>query len=87
MSDNVITERDDRICPNTNCQYDNHVKGANFCILCGTLLYQRCENCMDANPRFARFCYYCGSSLSEVKSTAQYEEDTSFEGPIIKQKR
>lgn len=44
MSGTILTERDDRICPNENCQYDNHVKGANFCVLCGTLLYHRCEN-------------------------------------------
>jgi predicted amidophosphoribosyltransferase len=75
MSDTIITDRDDRICPNTNCQYDNHVKGANFCVLCGTLLYHRCENCLDVNPRYSRFCYYCGSSLSEVKPSAQYEAD------------
>lgn len=75
MSDTIITDRDDRICPNTNCQYDNHVKGANFCVLCGTLLYHRCENCLDVNARYARFCYYCGSSLSEVNPPVQYEAD------------
>ena len=37
-------DMDKRICPNTNCKYDNHAKGANFCILCGTLLYPRKEN-------------------------------------------
>ncbi|HEY4481974.1 MAG TPA: zinc ribbon domain-containing protein [Candidatus Brocadiaceae bacterium] len=80
MSTNVISERDDRVCPNVNCQYDNHIKGANFCILCGTLLYHRCENCLDVNPRYARFCYYCGSSLLETNSSSQYggefSEDT-----------
>jgi predicted amidophosphoribosyltransferase len=85
MPDNVVTERDDRICPNTNCQYDNHAKGANFCVLCGTLLYHRCENCVEVNPRYARFCYYCGSSLSEVKPSVPYEAEDDFD--IIKQKR
>ncbi len=75
MSGNMVSEMDERICPNTNCQYDNHAKGANFCILCGTLLYQRCENCIDVNPRYARFCYYCGSSISEIKSSSHYESD------------
>ena len=37
-------DMDERICPNTNCKYDNHAKGANFCILCGTLLYHGKEN-------------------------------------------
>lgn len=85
MSDNVPGERDDRICPNTNCQYDHHIKGANFCILCGTLLYHRCENCEDVNPQYARFCYYCGSSISENKSSVQYEAD--FGGNIGTQQR
>jgi len=79
MSTNVISERDDRVCPNVNC-HDNHIKGANFCVLCGTLLYHRCENCLDVNPRYARFCYYCGSSLLEINSSSQYggefSEDT-----------
>lgn len=77
MSTNVISERDDRVCPNVNCQYDNHIKGANFCVLCGTLLYHRCENCLDVNPRYARFCYYCGSSLLEINSSSQYSGEFS----------
>lgn len=70
-----ITEKDDRVCPNENCQFDNHAKGSNFCILCGTLLYHRCENCVEVNPRYARFCYYCGSSLTESASSVQYGSD------------
>ncbi len=85
MAGNIITEKDDRICPNINCQYDNHVKGANFCVLCGTLLYHRCESCVDVNPRYARFCYYCGSSMSEIKPPTQYETD--FDGNIGIQQR
>ncbi len=77
MPGDIIEEcSDDRVCPNTNCQYDHHIKGANFCCLCGTLLYHRCENCADVNAKYSRFCYYCGSSISDAPSS-QYEEDYS----------
>jgi len=33
-------------CPNSNCEYTHHLEGANFCMLCGTLLYQRCDDCL-----------------------------------------
>lgn len=70
-----IIEKDDkevsaRICPNSNCQYDHHQKAANFCILCGTLLYQRCDDCLEENPKYAQFCFYCGTSLSDLKRAA-----------------
>ncbi|MFQ5964046.1 MAG: zinc ribbon domain-containing protein [Candidatus Scalinduaceae bacterium] len=69
-----LDRSDDLICPNSNCEYDHHSKGANFCILCGTLLYQRCEDCLSANPQYAKFCYYCGTSLLELRSSeGQYE--------------
>ena len=67
------------VCPNSSCEYDHHMKGANFCTLCGTLLYQRCEDCLAANPKYAKFCHYCGTSLLELRSLeGQYEdvEDT-----------
>ena len=85
MPGDIVTETDDRICPNTNCQYDHHAKGANFCILCGTLLYHRCENCLDVNPQYSRFCYYCGSSLSELKPSIQ--DDADFGGNLNTQQR
>ena len=63
------------VCPNSSCEYNHHVKGANFCTLCGTLLYQRCEDCLAANPKYAKFCHYCGSSLLELRSKeGQYED-------------
>jgi len=77
MADNnsYTSEPNDRICPNSNCQYDHHVKDANFCILCGTLLYYRCEDCTLVNPRYARFCFYCGSNISDIESTVPYDPD------------
>ncbi len=63
------------VCPNSSCEYNHHMKGANFCMLCGTLLYQRCEDCLAANPKYAKFCYYCGTSLLELRSIeGQYED-------------
>ena len=64
------------VCPNSSCEYNHHVKGANFCTLCGTLLYQRCEDCLAANPKYAKFCHYCGTSLLELRSIeGQYEDE------------
>ncbi len=64
----------DIICPNSSCGYNHHLKGANFCTLCGTLLYQRCEDCLSVNPQYAKFCHYCGTSLLELRSMhGQYE--------------
>ncbi len=72
--------RSDINCPNTGCEYDHHLKGANFCILCGTLLYQRCEDCLSANPHYAKFCYFCGTSLSELRSLQDnYDESEDTE--------
>ncbi len=63
------------VCPNSSCEYNHHMKGANFCMLCGTLLYQRCEDCLAANPKYAKFCHYCGTSLLELRSIeGQYED-------------
>jgi ribosomal protein L40E len=56
------------VCPNSSCEYNHHMKGANFCTLCGTLLYQRCDDCLAANPKYAKFCHYCGTSLLELRS-------------------
>ena len=57
-------------CPNPTCEFDKHHPKANFCILCGTLLFRRCDNCFDLNPRYARFCQFCGSNLDEVREAA-----------------
>ena len=44
-------------------------------MLCGTLLYQRCEDCLATNPKYAKFCHYCGTSLLELRSIeGQYED-------------
>jgi predicted amidophosphoribosyltransferase len=56
------------MCPNPECEYDKHTKDANFCILCGTLLYRRCDDCRVTNPKYARFCYYCGTPLDELRA-------------------
>ena len=72
--DEELNRSNDISCPNSSCEYDHHLKGANFCMLCGTLLYQRCEDCLSANPQYAKFCYYCGTSLLELRSMhGQYE--------------
>ncbi len=72
--DAELNRSNDIACPNSSCEYDHHLKGANFCMLCGTLLYQRCEDCLSANPQYAKFCYYCGTSLLELRSMhGQYE--------------
>ncbi|MDR4497492.1 MAG: hypothetical protein MRK02_06150 [Candidatus Scalindua sp.] len=55
-------------CPNPDCRYDHHLEGSNFCMLCGTLLYQRCGDCLSSNPQYAKFCYYCGTSLLELRA-------------------
>ena len=64
MSD---TELANRGCPNPVCEYDRHHPKANFCILCGTLLFRRCDNCLVVNPRYAKFCQFCGANLEEVR--------------------
>ena len=63
------------VCPNSSCEYNHHMKGANFCTLCGTLLYQRCDDCLVANPKYAKFCHYCGTSLLELRSIEEQYED------------
>lgn len=69
----------DMVCPNTGCEYDHHLKGANFCTLCGTLLYQRCEDCLSVNPQYALFCYFCGTSLIELRSLQHKHDDATEE--------
>jgi len=54
-------------CPNPACQFDRHDPEANFCLLCGTLLYERCENCLEINPMYAKYCYLCGTDLEELR--------------------
>ena len=79
MANNSYTEAECKICPNSHCQFDHHAKGANFCILCGTLLYYRCDDCASVNPKYAKFCFYCGSNIADVESSAHYNpgfEDT-----------
>ncbi len=55
-------------CPNSSCEFNHHLEGANFCMLCGTLLYKRCDDCLTSNPKYAMFCNYCGTSLQELRS-------------------
>lgn len=65
-----------RICPNNNCSFDLHAEGANFCILCGTLLYQRCDDCSVVNPRYAKFCHRCGTSVEDLRNfSSRFEEE------------
>jgi hypothetical protein len=64
MSDSELISKG---CPNPTCEFDKHHPKANFCILCGTLLFRRCDNCLDVNPRYAKFCQYCGANLDEVR--------------------
>jgi len=54
-------------CPNADCRFDKHEQGANFCILCGTLLYTHCGNCLARAQQYAKFCQYCGSDLRELR--------------------
>lgn len=54
-------------CPNTDCRFDKHAQGANFCILCGTLLFTHCSDCLARAPQYAKFCQYCGSDLRELR--------------------
>ena len=56
-----------KICP--KCLYKKHLEDAEFCIMCGTDLYNRCDahneqNEEHFNPPNARFCYKCGSPTS-----------------------
>ena len=64
-----------KICPNEACKFDNSHEDANFCILCGTLLYRQCDNCLDVNPRYAKFCYYCGTNLEDLREEALSDEE------------
>lgn len=72
-----------RICPNNNCNFDVHAKDANFCILCGTLLYKRCDDCLDVNPRYAKFCHCCGTCIEDLRNFSsrfnEEEEETEPE--------
>ncbi|NOZ21181.1 MAG: hypothetical protein GXP25_08830 [Planctomycetes bacterium] len=56
-----------KICPNPDCQFDKSTPRANFCILCGTLLYARCDDCLAENPMYASFCHFCGANLEELR--------------------
>jgi len=56
-----------KTCPNPDCQFDKNTPRANFCILCGTLLYARCEDCVAENPMYANFCHFCGANLQELR--------------------
>lgn len=67
--------QDRGVCPNPGCEYDKHAKDANFCVLCGTLLYRRWDDCQVANPRYARFCFYCGTDLDEVRAQGKRREE------------
>lgn len=76
-------EVEGRKCPNPSCEFDKHHPKANFCILCGTLLYRRCDNCIEVNPRYARFCQYCGTNLEEVRETASPQPRTTlYQEPV-----
>ena len=68
-------DTDEHACPNPQCRYDKHEDGANFCLLCGTLLYTHCEDCLANNPQYARFCYYCGSDLDELREAAPLDRE------------
>ena len=61
--ENSVPIGERRTCPNPTCLFDKSTPRANFCILCGTLLYGRCDDCLDENPLYARFCHYCGANL------------------------
>ena len=74
-----------KVCPSPECQYDKHGPAANFCILCGTLLYQRCDDCASRNVRYANFCYYCGTDLAESRGDEPHRaasEDEDEEDPF-----
>ncbi len=79
MEDDSNKLTSDVPCPNSDCRFDHHVEGANFCMLCGTLLYQRCGDCLSANPQYAKFCYYCGTSLLELRSMHEHDEEIDDE--------
>jgi len=68
-----------KICPNPACCFDKHPPGANFCMLCGTLLYQRCDNCLEKNPRYAKYCYLCGTNLEELRLSKLQDESAAGE--------
>jgi len=57
-----------QVCPNSSCGYDHHEENSNFCGLCGTLLFQRCDDCIRENPRYSKFCHYCGTSLDDLRN-------------------
>ena len=66
-----------KVCPNPGCQYDKHESGAHFCILCGTLLFTHCTDCLPNNPQYACFCRYCGADLAELRAERQSPEARS----------
>ncbi len=73
------------VCPNVNCGFNYNEPGANFCMLCGTLLYQRCDDCLDTNPKYAKFCYHCGTSIEDLRnynSGFDQESDIAATGEV-----
>jgi hypothetical protein len=44
-------------------------------------LFKRCDNCLDVNPRYAKFCQFCGSNLEEVRDTAAPPPPDAAEPP------
>ena len=69
-SDELEAPSPSRCCPNAQCRFDKHEDDANFCVLCGTLLYALCEDCLATSPRYARFCHHCGQDLDELRREA-----------------
>ena len=66
-----------KTCPSAQCRYDKHEEGSHFCILCGTLLFTHCTDCLANNPPYAHFCHYCGSDLAELKAERAKEQTAS----------
>lgn len=70
-----------QVCPNTNCNFDHNEPNSNFCTLCGTLLYQNCDDCLKENARYAKFCHFCGTSLDDLRnfSSSFVQKETTEE--------
>lgn len=81
-SDNDKIVNKAKICPNNNCSFNIHAEDANFCILCGTLLYERCNDCLEVNPRYAKFCHYCGACIEDLRNLSPRfgQEDNAESG-------
>ena len=48
------------ICPGCERSVDLKDESKNFCIHCGTCLFNQCQSCHSRKNAFAKYCHSCG---------------------------